>query len=327
MHHHRLIELRREISFVGRPKIAAPLEFCFQHALGVAFLQILHCVVVTDAGKRRLNLFELGKVAANGLQVHTPPLQAALHDETDQSLRQIHQVIEFGISNFRFDHPELGEVTARLRFLRAKRWTKRIHFAQRHRRGFDVKLAGLREVRLLVEIIDGEECARAFASRRSENRRIGERESSLVETIAHRFDNLRTHPQNRSLPLRPHPKMPVLHQEICAVLLRRNGVGIGLRHALHHLHVRHIEFVAARRALIGANLAFDDHARFLCQRLDRLEHLWRDRILRHYSLNHARAVAKLRKQQLPALAQVIEPAAQSDRLPFMLPDFRDGSYR
>ena len=218
-------------------------------------------------------------------------------------------------------------MAARLRFLRAKRWPERIHLAQRHRRGFDIKLAGLREVSLLVEIIDRKKRARAFASRRSKNRRIGQRESALVKKIAHRFDDLRPHPQNRRLPLRPHPQMPVLHQEFDAVLFRRDGIRIGLRHALHHLHIRHIELISAGRALIGAHLALDDHARLLRQRLDRFEHFRRDRVLRHHALDHARAVAKMRKQQLPALAQVIEPAANGDRLAFVLPDFRDGSYR
>ena len=168
MHHHRLVELRRKISFVGRAEIAAPLELRFQRALGVAFLQILHRIVVADARKWRLNLFQLRNVAANRLQIGAPPLQAALHDETDQPLGQIHQVVEFGVGDFRLDHPELGEVAARLRFLRAKCWTERIHLAQRHRRRFDVKLAGLREVCLLVEIIHREKRARAFASRRSQ---------------------------------------------------------------------------------------------------------------------------------------------------------------
>src|SRR4029077_13073133 len=98
-------------------------------------------------------------------------------------------IVELGIGNLRFDHPELGEVAAGLRFLRPKGWTERIHLAQRHRCGFDVELAGLREVRLLVKIIDGEKRARTFTSRWGKNRRIGEREAALVEEIAHRFNN------------------------------------------------------------------------------------------------------------------------------------------
>ncbi len=106
--------------------------------------------------------------------------------------------------------------------------------------------------------------------------------------------------------------MPVLHQKLGAVFFRRYRIRIGLRHALNHLHVHHIEFIAAGRALVGANLTLDDQARLLRQRLDRVEYLRRDPILRHHSLNHSRAVAKLWKQQLPALAQVIQPAAQRD---------------
>ncbi len=52
-----------------------------------------------------------------------------------------------------------------------------------------------------------------------------------------------------------------------------------------------------------------------------------DGALGHNSLNHARAIAKLREKQLPALPQVIKPAANGDSLPFVLADIRDGSYR
>ena len=54
--------------------------------------------------------------------------------------------------------------------------------------------------------------------------------------------------------------MPMLHQEIGAVLFGRDGIRVGLRNALHDLHIQHVEFVAAGSALVGANFAFDDHA-------------------------------------------------------------------
>ena len=41
-------------------------------------------------------------------------LQASLHDEGDELLRQHHQVVERGIGDLGLDHPELGEVAARL---------------------------------------------------------------------------------------------------------------------------------------------------------------------------------------------------------------------
>src|SRR5579872_2712822 len=111
------------------------------------------------------------------------------------------------------------------------------------------------------------------------------------------------------------------------MLLRRYRIRIGFRHPLHHLHIRHIEFVSTRRTLVRAHLTLHDHARFLGQPFDRFEHLGRNRILRHHPLDHPRAVAKLRKQQLPALPQVIQPPPQRNRLPVVLPNFRDSRYR
>ena len=115
--------------------------------------------------------------------------------------------------------------------------------------------------------------------------------------------------------------MPVLHQEIDAVLFQRDGIGIVLRNALDHLHIGDVQFVAAGSALVGANLAFNNHARFLGQAFDGIEDFGGDRILGHDALNHAGAIAKLREQQLPALAQVVEPAANGDALALVLADF------
>ena len=220
MHHHRLVELRRNVGFVRRSQVAAPFEIVFQRAFGVGFLQHLYGFVVSDARERGFNLFQLRDIAPDDLQIAAPLLQAALHQKADQAFGQVHEVVEFGVGHFRLDHPEFGQVAAGLGFFRAKRWPEGIHLAQRHGRGFDVELAGLREIRLLVEIIDREKRAGAFAGGRSKNRRIGEDEAALVEEIARRLDDLRPHPQNRRLPRRPHPQVAVLHQEIDAVLFR-----------------------------------------------------------------------------------------------------------
>jgi len=62
----------------------------------VTFLQILYSVVVADAGKRRLDLFELGKIAANRLQ-NAPLLQAAFDDEViNPSARSMTSLVRIG---------------------------------------------------------------------------------------------------------------------------------------------------------------------------------------------------------------------------------------
>ena len=65
----------------------------------------------------------------------------------------------------------------------------------------------------------------------------------------------------------------MLHQEIDAVLLERDGVGIGLGNALHDLETLDVQFKAAGGALVGADLAGDDDARLLGQPLERLKDL------------------------------------------------------
>src|SRR5439155_20068215 len=155
-----------------------------------------------------------------------PPLQTALHDEADQSLRQFHEIVKLSVSNLGFDHPELGQMPSRLRLFRAKRRTERVHLAQRHRRGLDVELARLCQIGLVIKIVDWKKCSGALTSRRSNNRGIGQGESAVVEEIARRLDDLRPHPQNRRLPLRPQTQMPALDQKVAAMLFRRARISI-----------------------------------------------------------------------------------------------------
>ena len=215
-------------------------------------------------------------------------------------------------------------MAAGFRFLRAEGRAEGIDLAQSHGRGFDVKLAGLRQVGLLIEVVHREQGARAFAGRRRQNRRIGQDKATIVKEVAGGADDFRPYPQNGGLPRRAHPQMAMLHQEIDAMLLQRDGIGIIFGDALHHLHAAHVELVAPRRALVGADLPFDDDARFLRQTLDGLKNLGRDRAFRHDSLNQAGAVAKNGEQQLPTLAQVVEPAPNGYGLAFVSANFSDG---
>ena len=121
--------------------------------------------------------------------------------------------------------------------------------------------------------------------------------------------------------------MAVLHQEVDAVLLERDGVGIGLGHALDDLEVFDVELISARRALVGAHLAGDNDARLLREAFECLEDFGRNALDVGYALDGAGAVAKDGKEQLAALAQVVEPSAQGDGLAFMLAEGGDGGDR
>src|ERR1700730_70042 len=104
-----------------------------------------------------------------------------------------------------------------------------------------------------------------------------------------------------------------------------DGVGSRFGHALHDLDIGDIEFIAAGGALIGADFAFDDDAGFLGEAFDSVEDFGRDSVLRDYTLNDARAVAKLREKELAALAEVVEPSADGDGLAFVGSDLCNGA--
>ena len=96
-------------------------------------------------------------------------------------------------------------------FSGAEGWAERIDLAQRHGGGFDVELAGLREVGLLFEVVHREKRGGAFAGGGREDGRIGERKSVAVEEIAGGANDFGAHAQNGRLALRAQPKMAVLH--------------------------------------------------------------------------------------------------------------------
>ena len=146
-------------------------------------------------------------------------------------------------------------------------------------------LAGLREVSLLIEILHREQRGGTLAGRGRKNGRIGEGEAAIIEEIAGRLDDFRAHPQNRRLARGAHPQVAVFHQELDPVLFQRDGIRFAVGHALHHFRLRHIQFVAAGRALIGADFASNDDARFLCKIFYLVENFQRHSILGDYALD------------------------------------------
>src|SRR6266481_10204829 len=98
-------------------------------------------------------------------------LERMLDNRGEEIFRKLHHSIQIHVSNFGLDHPEFGQVSSCFRLLGAKSWSKRVDVSEGRGRGFVVKLTRLRQVSFPVfEVIDFEERAGAFASRRREDR-------------------------------------------------------------------------------------------------------------------------------------------------------------
>jgi hypothetical protein len=120
--------------------------------------------------------------------------------------------------------------------------------------------------------------------------------------------------------------MAVLHEEVDAMLLEGDGVGIGLGDALDDLEIEDIELISARRPLVGTDFAGDDDARLLGEAFQGIEDGGRNALYVGDALDGAGAVAKDGEEELAALAEVVEPAAECDGLAFMLAEGGDGGY-
>src|SRR6266705_1494285 len=185
----------------------------------------------------------------------------------------------------------------------------------------------MRKIRLLLEVVDGKKRCRALTRCWRENWRISQRKAAFIEKITSCFDDFSTHAENGRLARRAHPEMAMLHQEINAMLFEGNRIRIVVRHALDNLNAGNIKFVAAGGALISTDFAFNDDAGFLGEAFYRIEHFRRNSTFGNHSLDHATAIAEDWKEELPAFAEIVEPAADGDGLAFVLADFSDCSDR
>ena len=85
-------------------------------------------------------------------------LEDARDDVREEGLGERHEAVEVEIGDLGLDHPELGEVAAGLGFFGAEGGAEAVDFAESQGGGFDVELAGLREVGLVVaEVVHLEE--------------------------------------------------------------------------------------------------------------------------------------------------------------------------
>ena len=120
------------------------------------------------------------------------------------------------------------------------------------------------------------------------------------------------------------PEVAALHEEVDAVLLGSDGVGVGLGDALDDLDVLDVELKSSRRALVGADFAGDDDRGLLGEAFEGFEDCRGHALDVGHALHGAGAVAEDGEQELAALAGVVEPAADGDGLAFVL---AQGVYR
>ncbi len=205
------------------------------------------------------------------VQLRRAVLQHALDDVGEEVFGQLEQAVEVAVGDLRLDHPELGQVAAGLGFFRAEGGAEAVDLAQRQGGGLDVKLAGLGEESRVAEVVDREEGRGAFAGRGGEDGRIGADEAVLVEVLRSGAHDFGPDAENGGLARRAHPQMAMLHEEVDAVLLEGDGVGVGLGDALDDFDVFHVELKAAGSALVGADLAGDDDRRLLGKAFERIE--------------------------------------------------------
>ncbi len=259
-------------------------------------------------------VFELGGAAG----------EDAIDDVGDEVFGEAHEVVEVGEGHFGLDHPELGEVAAGLGFFGAEGGAEGVDLAEGEGGALDVELAGLGEVGLVAEVVDLEEGAGAFAGGGGEDGRVGEDEAVVVEVVAGGFDDFGADAEDGGLARGADPEVAVLHEEVGAMLFEGDGVGIVFGDALDDLDVLDVELVTAGGAFVGADFAGDDDGGFVGEAFDGLEDLGRDGGFGDDALDGAGAVAEDGKEQLAALAQVVEPAVQGDGLAFVLADAGDG---
>ncbi len=144
------------------------------------------------------------------------------------------------------------------------------------------------------------------------NGRVDEGEAVVVEVVADGPHDLRAHPQDGRLTARAQPQVAVIHEEVGAVLLRRDGVLAGA--GADHFEGRDGELVRVGVLGVGLHLARDAQGGLLREAVGRGEGLGADVVEAHDGLHDAGAVAHLEEDQLLAGAAVVEPPLEGDGL-------------
>ena len=164
--------------------------------------------------------FEFGDVLADDFEVGAVGFEDARDDVGEEGFGEVHEAVEVEVGDFGFDHPELGEVAAGLGFFGAEGGAEAVDLAEREGGGFDVELAGLGEVGLVVvEVVHLEELGGAFAGVGREDGRVGADEAVGVEVLGCGAHDGGADAEDGGLARGAEPEVAMLHEEVDAVLL------------------------------------------------------------------------------------------------------------
>ena len=173
-------------------------------------------------------------------------------------------------------------------------------------------MSRLREVRrALVEVRRLEQSA-ALANRGGENRRVDAKEATLIEEIVDRLLDFVSHDENRPLLRAPQPQVPVVEQEVDAVLLRLNRIIDRARAHDREIGDRYVE--SARRSRLCPDFARHADGRLQRQLLKPGPHFRRDLRLDDDRLCDTAAVAQHGERDLAGGSQVSNPRVNRHRL-------------
>ena len=267
-------------------------------------LERLDPVAVRDPRERLRDDLELLRVALEALQLLAAALEGAADEVDDEVLGELAEALEIEERDLGLDHPELGQVAPRLRLFGAEGRAEAVDLAERGRRRLEVELSGLREVRLVAEVVRLEEGRRPLDGGSRQDRRVDPDELALVEEVRDRLLHLRADAQHGVLLRRAHPEVAQVHEEVDAVLLRRDRVVLRLA---QDLDGRRRHLVPARGALVLAHGSGDPERAFLGRALGGIPHFGRDIGARHDALEVPGSVADDEELDLSRGALVVEP--------------------
>jgi hypothetical protein len=140
-----LFELRDAGFFFG--------QFAREQVASLRAAEQFRRLQIMQAVKRFLNAIERGKVATQLFQIGAMIAQHPPHHIAHEILGHRDDFVQIRERDFRFDHPELGQVPAGLGFFRTERRAETVHLAVGHAGRLDIQLPGLGQRDRLAEIV------------------------------------------------------------------------------------------------------------------------------------------------------------------------------